>query len=274
MGTWGVGLYAGDDALDLRSSISAVCHLPYGGDQLVELLAELNPEASDPAKEGHSTFWLVVADQLHRRGIRSVARGRALDIIVSGADLEMLAKLGMTDADLRKRRRMLDELATELRSEPPAKPRKTLKKPQPLLFGAGDVLAFRIDRRGNCYNPYQTDPVLANFKPVGWDGTVIVGSGHALEYLAWYAVAPTSVPFKDRPTLEQVMARIQLAKAKVGTLSKSHVARIGLERLGTAVTPKLVPPSRKYLVSVTAQGICASNHLSRWGDPAKPVELK
>jgi hypothetical protein len=274
MGTWGVGLYSGDDALDLRASISAVCRLPRDGDELIELLAELNPEARDPANEGHSTFWLVVADQLHRRGIHSGARSRALDIIASGSDLAMLARLGLTDADLRKRRRILDELAAELRSEPPEKPRKTLKKPQPLLFGAGDVLAFQVDERGNCYNPYKTDPVFANFKPVGWDGTMIVASGHALEYLAWYAVAPTSAPFKARPTLEQVTSRLELAKTRAGTLSKSHVARIGLERLGTAAAPKLAPPSKKYLVWTTAQDICASNHLSRWATPGKPVELK
>ena len=116
--------------------------LPYGGDELVELLAELNPDARDPQKEGHSTFWLVVADQFHRRGIRSVAQERALEIIAKGADLAMLAQLGMADADLRKRKRLLAELADELRSPPPEKPRRTLKKPQPLLFGAGDVLAF------------------------------------------------------------------------------------------------------------------------------------
>ncbi|HXJ20632.1 MAG TPA: hypothetical protein VMT03_10395 [Polyangia bacterium] len=100
MGTWGVSLYCSDDALDLRTSIRAVCRLPYNGDELVGLLVDLNSDAPDPGKEGHSTFWLVVADQFQRRGIRSLARRRALEIIADGTDLSMLAKLGMADADL------------------------------------------------------------------------------------------------------------------------------------------------------------------------------
>jgi hypothetical protein len=267
MGTWGVGLYSNDDALDLRGSIRAVCRLPYGADELVELLAELNPEARDPDNEGHSTFWLVVADQFQRRGIRSMARKRALEIIADGTDLAMLAKLGMADADLAKRKRLLDALADELRSPPPEKPRKTLKKPQPLLFGAGDVLAFRIDDKGNCCNPYETDPVRANFKAVGWDGCVIVASGLAVEYLAWYLVAPTSAPWKDRPTLAQVVACIDRERVRVGTMSKSHVARMGLEPLGTSEPLKFAPPSKEHLVWTTAQDISAANVLSRWLSP-------
>jgi hypothetical protein len=267
MGTWGVGLYSSDDALELRASIRGVCRLPHSGDELVELLAELNPETRDPDNEGHATFWLVVADQLQRRGIPSVARKRALEIIADGTDLAMLAKLGMTDADLKKRKNLLESLADELRSPPPEKPRKTLKQPQPLLFRAGDVLVYRIDDQGNCCNPYLTGPLRASFKPVGWDGCVIVASGLALEYLAWYQIAPTRAPWKDRPTLVQIVARSDSARARVGTMSKSHVARMGLELLGTSMPPKLEPPSKELLVSTTAQDISAGNVLGRWLRP-------
>ena len=176
----------------------------------------------------------------------------------------MLEKLGMADADLRKRKRLLDLLADELRSPPPEKPRKILKSPQPLLFGAGDVLTYRIDDQGNCRNPYLTDPVLANFRPVGWDGCAIVASGLALEYLAWYQIAPARAPWKERPTLEQVMARINPARARVGTMSKSHVTKMGLDLLGTSAPPNVPRPSKSLLVSTTAQDISAGNILSRW----------
>jgi hypothetical protein len=274
MGTWGVGLYASDDALDLRGTIRAVSRLPHDGDELIELLAELNPHARDPKDEGHSTFWLVVADQFHRRGIRSGAEKRALDIIKSGADLEMLAKLGMTDADLRKRRRLLDELADTLRAPLPEKTRKTLRKPQEILFAAGDVLAYRIDSRGNCPNPYEGKSGLARFDPVGWDGCLVVASGLALEYLAWYQIATTTVPFEDRPTLAEVMARVDpaTAAAAVGTTSQSHVAIMGLERLGTAAPPKIAPPPKWRLIWTTAQGISLGNFLGRWS--SSPVKLK
>lgn len=271
MGAWGVSIYSSDDALDLRASIRAVCRLPYNGDKLVELLADLHSDARDPGKEGHSTFWLVVADQFQRRGIRSMARQRALEIIADGTDLAMFAKLGMADADLRKRKRLLDALGDQLRSLPPEKRRSTLKQPQPLLFGAGDVLVYRIDGQGNCCNPYLPDSTRASFKPVGWDGCLVVASGLALEYLAWYQLAPTRSPWKDRPTLSQIVARIDPARTRVGTMSRSRVARMGLELLGTSMPPKVPPPPKELVVSTTAQDIDAGNILSRW---ARPGALK
>jgi hypothetical protein len=221
MGAWGVSLYSSDAALDLRASIRAVCRLPHSGDELVELLADLNSDARDPGKEGHSMFWLVVADQFQRRGIRSVARQRALDVIADGTDLAMHAKLGMAHRDLRKRKRLLDALGDQLRSLPPERSRNTLKQPQSRLFSAGDVLVYRIDGQGNCCNPYLPDSMRASFKPVGWDGCLVVASGLALEYLAWYQLAPTRAPWKDRPTLSQIVARIDPARTRVGTTSRS-----------------------------------------------------
>jgi hypothetical protein len=264
MGTWGVGLYSNDDAQDLRSAIRAVCQLPYDGNELVELLAGLNPEVLDQKNEGHSTFWLVIADQFQRRGIRSVARERALEIIAAGTDLAMLAALGMTEPDLRQRKRLLAALADELREPPTEKPRKTLKKAQPVLFGPGDVLVYPIDDRGNCRTPHTTDPVLANFTPVGWDGCVIVASGLALEYLAWYQITPTRAPWHDRPTLAQIEARLNPARTRVGTMSKSHAARMGLELIGNTTPPKVPFPSKGTLVWTTAQNVGASNVLGRW----------
>jgi hypothetical protein len=46
MGTWGVGLYAGDFAMDLRSTIGAVACLPFDSDRLVEILCESEPTAA------------------------------------------------------------------------------------------------------------------------------------------------------------------------------------------------------------------------------------
>ena len=70
MGVWGSGLYSGDFALDLRSTIGAVCRLPFDSDRLLEVLCESEPDAAfDGNNEDHTTFWLLVADQFARRGI-------------------------------------------------------------------------------------------------------------------------------------------------------------------------------------------------------------
>ena len=64
MGFFGTGLYSGDFALDLRSTIGAVARLPFDDDKLLNILCETQPGiAGDPNDPDHTVLWLVVADQ-------------------------------------------------------------------------------------------------------------------------------------------------------------------------------------------------------------------
>jgi hypothetical protein len=264
VGTWGTGLYSDDFASDLRTSVVAVCRLPLTGEQLVEVLVDLNPAAREPDDDEYTTFWLVVADQLHRRGIHSPAQERAIEILSRRTNLEMLARLGMTEAALKARERALSALGDKLRAPMIEKARKTLKKPQPLLYAAGDVLTYPVDSRENCYNPYLPNPALANFTQTGWSGCMVIATGRALDFLAWYQIATCGSPWKDRPTLEAVSGRIDVSRADVGTLSKAHAAHMRLELLGNAPPPPVPPPSKGRIIGVVASDISASNILSRW----------
>src|SRR5262245_16377134 len=116
MGVWGTGLYSGDFAMDLRSTVGAVVRLPFETDRLVEILCETEPAAAkDPSNEEHTTFWLILADQFAKRGIASDrVRETALSIIDTSGDTAMLEKLGMKPADIRKRRTLLDELRARI----------------------------------------------------------------------------------------------------------------------------------------------------------------
>src|SRR5262245_41081069 len=111
MGVWGTALYSGDFAMDLRATISAVVQLPFDTDRLVDILCETEPAAANnPADEDHTTFWLVLADQFAKRGITSNrTREKALEIIGADEDLAVLTKLGMKAADIRKRRKILEQ---------------------------------------------------------------------------------------------------------------------------------------------------------------------
>ena len=63
MGAWGIGLYSGDFALDLRSSVKAVARLPFEPDHLLDCLCKAEPSAADDPKDSdHTIFWLTVAD--------------------------------------------------------------------------------------------------------------------------------------------------------------------------------------------------------------------
>jgi hypothetical protein len=136
MGVWGAGLYSGDFALDLRSTIAAVARLPSDGEKICDILRQSEPDAAENAQnEEHTTFWLVLADQFHKRGIECAgATSRALNLIDSGADAAIHRELGMSPPNLRRRTKNLDDLRRRLREEPPGLRRAVLKKPQALIL--------------------------------------------------------------------------------------------------------------------------------------------
>ncbi|WP_315094716.1 hypothetical protein [uncultured Cellulomonas sp.] len=264
MGAWEPGLYSDDFAADLRTTISTVCRLPLSGEEIVGLLQELEPLAATPGDEDYTTFWLVVADQLHQRGITSPARERARAIIDDRSNLIGLEEREMSEADLRKREVALLALRDELESPLPDKPRRVLRSPQPLLVSPGEVFAFPVDARGNVRNPYFPDGVDAGMDAIGWGCCVVVAADHALGYLAWYAVRPDLTIEPHRPTLARAVERLQARPVGLGTLSKAHLRRMGWEQLGTIATPDVVQPEPDEILQVVASDISISNALCRW----------
>jgi len=185
MGVWGAGLYSGDFAQDLRSTIRAISRLPYDGDKLIEIVCQTEPAAANsPDDEDHSIFWLVAADQFVKRGIASDrARETALKIIEEGSDIAKLEKLGMDPAGLRKRRRVLEELRAKIAAPPSPKPRPVLKQPQAYLMEVGDVLVYPACE-GKSINPYFASKERdRSWKGQdGWSAVVIVNRGRAFEF--------------------------------------------------------------------------------------------
>jgi hypothetical protein len=185
MGAWGAGLYSDDFAADLKTTVATLCRLPRSGAELVDTLIGVVPAATAAGDTDHTTFWLVVADQLHRRGISSPATDLALAILDDGSNLDAMRSLGMSDADLRARASKLETLRARLSQPLPVKERRTLRAPQPLLARRGQIYAYPVDDRGRPANPYFTRPELARFTPVGWGSCAVLTAGHAFDYLAW-----------------------------------------------------------------------------------------
>lgn len=264
MSTWGPGLYSDDFALDLKAAISVVTRLPHDAPEIVRLLADLNPVARQQKDEDYATFWLVLADQLQRKGIESDGRSIALEIIEDRTNLTVLEDLGMESSDLHKRSKMLDQLAERLANPPKPKQRRTLKKPQPLLAHPGEIYIFPVDSRANVYNPYLTNPDESRFVPAGWSSCLIVDAGHALEYLAWYQIAPSLEQWAEQPDLAEAARPIDPAMNSVGTTSKNHLTRMQLKLAGAIDPPNAAPPDPGLVLSVVASDISASNALCRW----------
>ena len=128
----------------------------------------------------------------------------------------------------------------------------------------GEVYAYPVDSRANCYNPYFTKPEDARFVPVGWSSCLVVGAGHALEFLSWYQIAPALEQWPQRPDLATAAAPIDPHQNGVGTVSKSHLKRMQLERIGSIEPPTVAAPEQGRIISVVASDISASNLLSRW----------
>ncbi len=242
MGVWNVGLYSSDFALDLRSTISAVLRLPFSEEQLVDFVCESEPQAAQNVEdEDHTAFWLVLADQLAKRGIVTTrARAIALSIIDTDADLASMERRGAQAPDLKKRRAVLQKLRVHLETTQPAtKPRAVLKKPQPYLMDIGDVIRYPTSG-GKVINPYASPAQLAepggplSFSQDGYGAFLVIDSGRAFHFLAWYrpvrlAIAAPDVPAADMLLNEELLWVLGLG----GTCSAAHFKRMQFEKIGT-----------------------------------------
>lgn len=245
MGSWGTSLYSGDFAADLRRTVAVVARLPFDAEQLLDLMIEVEPAAANNSNDDdHSVFWLVVADQLARRGVHSRrARDAALEIIDSGRDLEAMARLGMSERDRKKRALNLAELRSRLVASAETKRGAVLKRPQPFLWETGDVLVYPTSR-GRCINPYFRDKSLitGGWAQDGWGAAVIVERGRAFDFLTWYRPLVTTSVQAEKPHLDAIAARRNWRLDRPGTVTRLHIDRMEIERVGVLS----VDPSRLH----------------------------
>ncbi|WP_254507370.1 hypothetical protein [Anatilimnocola floriformis] len=233
MGAWGAGLYANDLAMDLKATIASVVRLPLGTDELIKLLEDTYSEViEDEDDDSYTSFWLVTADQFHKRGIPSARLfQRAFEIVDSGLDLKILEELEMSPGDLRKRGKVLQELRTRLAEPVAEKKRKTLKKPESFVVQAGDVFLIPLFAHNNCINPYFAEWSEPQEQ---WGAACIVKSTHIFDYLAVYQplLLTTNFPLKKKPGFDEVLQATPWGLQRPGTCSKTHFARMKFEKIG------------------------------------------
>jgi hypothetical protein len=284
MGTWGVGLYAGDFAADLRAAVSAVARLPFDGDRLAEILSDVEPGASrNPADEDHTTFWLVLADQFARRGIASpTAQARALAIIDGAADEESLASRGMPASGLAKRRALLEDLRARIAGAPEKARAGVLKKPQAFVMERGDVFVYPTSN-GRCVNSYYPDKSkIPGWVHNGWGAAVVVDQGRAFDFLAWYRLIAVKISVVERPTFDALTdPGRDWSIRRPGTCSRVHFTRLELDHVGRiAVDPVRLLEAAGSLRPGTYQAIhdiSIANELGTFptsGDPGRALSQK
>lgn len=267
MGVWGTGLYSSDFAADLRSAATAVSRLPFDGDTLASMLRDTEPEAADdPADPDHTTFWLVIAAQFAPKGLLTPSlRDKALSIIDTGQDLTILTRLGMDPKSLDKRRKMLADLRLTLTAAtPPAKPRRVLKAPQPLLFETADLLVYPTSR-GEPINPYFPSPQqIPDWHHDGWGAMLIALSGHAFGFLAWYLPLTLPAALPEKPSLQSLRNIPHWVLRKPGTCPAAHLRKMAFERLGSLpLLPDSIAPRvpQKTILNHAISDISLANQL-------------
>lgn len=230
MGMWGPGLYSSDLALDLKGEIKAILKAPLAPEAITEAMRAAFPAADDPKDEEHTTFWLVLADQLHLAGIADgEAHARARQIIATGADLAVMGALAMAPADLRKRRTMLSALPAKW-ARPVKSDRKVLSAPQPHAFAEGTCVAYLL-MGGMAINPYYRSPeqMQPPFVADGWGAFVVLRTWHVHGVLAMVLIGSLAVPRDAQPDLACCRAaRFRVFK---GAFERHHAALIGIGTL-------------------------------------------
>lgn len=236
MGTWGTGLYGGDYAADLRSTIGAIMRLPFDGNRLLEILRETEEDvANNPQDESYTIFWLVAADQFLKRGIIcNELKERALSIIEEGQDLAMMESLDMSPSDLKKRKAVLEKLRHALitpSNEPPST-RKMLVKPQPYLMEVGDCFAYPT-QKGRSVNPYfnEVERQQTHWNPDGYGMVIIVQCGRAFDFLTWYRPLVFSTTLTEIPEFNTALFESEWLLGHGGTMSSTHLKRLSFEKI-------------------------------------------
>jgi hypothetical protein len=122
-----------------------------------------------------------------------------------------------------------------------ATPREVLKTPQPLLMHTGDVLVYPTFG-GRCRNPYFVDQnkdrlgtATPPWQAESWAAMVIVDSGRAFDFLAWYRPLTLAHAVAEKPTLSELQLDLIWKLGRPGTCSASHFKRMGIEKIGEIV---------------------------------------
>jgi hypothetical protein len=146
----------------------------------------------------------------------------------------VMEKLGMKQADLRKRGAKLVELRARLAAAPRvSKPRVMIKAPEPYVLEVGVLYACPV-KGSNCISPYRGKKNFdgSPWIPDGWRQFVILNRGRAFDYLAWYHPLVCKKPVHQKPQLADAGADLWWQLDTPKTCPQRHFDRMEIEAIG------------------------------------------
>lgn len=243
MGAWGGGLYSNDAAADFLITVRAVLKLPLPPDELVDLLWT---EAQDAVAD-QTAANLIIADQFEMYGVKHPDTFmKAIRILETGQDIEVLRVAGSDEKDLRGRAKSNLKLLHRLQNPRPGRQRKTHKKPQPAVATPGDYICFPI--QFGCPRCIYDPAGQPDFQPEGWGLVQIHDVGWEFGYLNWVQVLSLKWGKKHSPTLQEAVDATIIDDLHFGTLSRRNFKRMQMQIIGNQ-TPRLhvTPPKPEHV---------------------------
>jgi hypothetical protein len=143
MGAWGVGIFADDDAADVRDGYKDLVAQGLSGPEATQRL--LQECKDDLSSEAASSFWLALAATQHACGrLEDRVKQMALEVIDSGSDL--LRWKDNLPALLTRRKSVLQKLRTKLLSPQPAPKPIRGRFIENIQWERGHVISYRLKR--------------------------------------------------------------------------------------------------------------------------------
>jgi hypothetical protein len=122
------------------------------------------------------------------------------------------------------------KILSRLKNPRPEKPRKTLKKPQPVVVEVGDYVRFPTQCRG-ARNPF-FPPGREDFQADGWGIIQIHDVGWEFEYLSWVKLFRLEWEHQYPPSAQDAENAVPFDNLAFATLSPSHFKRMEMEIVG------------------------------------------
>lgn len=239
MGAWGGKLYQDDYALDLKATISVLSKLSISGDELLELIIDDTGECPDISEEDGSTFWLVVADQFEKKGIRGTeVFEKAIEIIENGIDIQIQIDRDMDSRSVDARKKEISNLYNRLK-DPKPEITKTKKRKPPLLVEPGEIYYFPT-MNTTCFNPYFKSWEEDEFNPTGWGALIVFKASRLYDHFPWLCYSPLNVNQDTEPTFESAVDSRLIGMGigckyeyfSIGIPKLNHFKKIPLKILG------------------------------------------
>lgn len=217
MGAWGYKLYQCDEARDIKDAFKDIKNYPFSEDQFLNYF-ELNLDDLEKQDFDQTIACLSVYDQLHQYGIDAPRLKKSVQrIIEDGIDIQVHRDLDMSERDLEKRAKHLDELwSTWKAPHPKPKRRKPLDPNAPFFFDVGDVVLFptekgwpRMDRQTWWECKYLDDSLKGrpapNINPDGWGAFVVLDQAKIDKVIPRYLILRIAFdPPMKKPDIDDV----------------------------------------------------------------------